>query len=101
MDKSEDVERLFSWIRAPMVHYREFAPQVEVAEAVATWPLVHKAAVETGVTSAEEAVPHGDFLAHQRLARLHMGMPELAAKAIQNAPPPGTVAIPAANEPHA
>jgi len=41
MEHTQDVERLFSWLKAPMVHYREFAPQLEVAEAVATWPAAH------------------------------------------------------------
>jgi hypothetical protein len=101
MDHSEDVERLFSWIKAPMVRYREFSPQVEVAEASATWPLAHAAAVQTGLVPPDAATPRGDSLAHQRIARDRMSMPELAAKAIQDAPPPGTVAMPAANAPRA
>ncbi len=79
MDHVVDVERLFSWIKAPMVHYREFAPQVEVADAVATWPLVHRAAVQSGVAAAEEAGPRGDTVARQRLARERLTMPAAAA----------------------
>ena len=60
MDHSEDVERLFSWLKAPQVHYREFAPQRELAEAVATWPVVHRAAVQAGVAAADEPAPEGD-----------------------------------------
>src|SRR2546423_1892994 len=58
MDKVEDVERLFSWLKAPMVHYREFAPEREIADAVATWPAAHRAAVQTGV-AAESEPPGG------------------------------------------
>jgi hypothetical protein len=68
MDHTEDVERLFSWLKAPMVHYREFAPQIEVAEAVATWPVVHKAAVQTGATPNTEPGPQGDAGVRERLA---------------------------------
>lgn len=84
-----------------MVQYREFTPQVERQEAVATWPLVHKAAVETGFASPEEAMPQGDYLAHQRIARDRMGLGELAAKAIQEAPLTRHVVVPEANEPRA
>jgi hypothetical protein len=93
MDQSEDVERLFSWLKAPMVHYREFAPQIEVAEAVATWPLVHKAAVQTGV-SDDEAAPHGDSVVKERMARDRMMMPTGAAQAIRETPLPGTESQP-------
>ena len=84
-----------------MVQYREFTPQVERQEAVATWPLVHKAAVETGLASPEEAVPHGDYLAHQRIERGRMGLGELAARAIQETPLTRHVVVPEANEPRA
>lgn len=89
MDHSEDVERLFSWLKAPMVHYREFAPQRELAEAVATWPVVHRAAVETGIAVPEEAAPERDLAAKERLARDRAMMPAAAARAIEANPLPG------------
>ena len=91
MEHTQDVERLFSWLKAPMVHYREFAPQIEVAEAVATWPVVHKAAVQTGVAPDTEPGPHGDAggraSARRRDRRF---MPAAAARAIHDTPLPGT-----------
>jgi len=69
MDNLEDVERLFSWLKAPMVHYREFAPQREIAEAVATWPVAHRAAVQTAVAAADEPAPLGDTAAKERISR--------------------------------
>lgn len=78
-----------------MVRYREFAPQIEVAEAVATWPIVHKAAVQTG-RAADAAAPHGDLAAKERIARERMTMPAAAAQAIRQTPPPGTVPAPPA-----
>jgi hypothetical protein len=74
MDHSEDVERLFSWLKAPMVHYREFAPETEFSEAVATWPVVHKAAVETGV-AGDQPEPQGDAVARERIARRRVTLP--------------------------
>ena len=71
MGHSEDVERLFSWLKAPMVHYREFAPQTELAEAAATWPLVHKMAVESGM-AAEQLAPLGNVAAKAHRARVTM-----------------------------
>jgi hypothetical protein len=91
MDHAEDVERLFSWLKAPMVHYRDFAPRIEVAEAMATWPIVHKAAVQTGIAAEEEPAPHGDVAARERIARERMTMPAVAP-AIPESPPPGTAA---------
>jgi hypothetical protein len=90
MEHSQDVERLFSWLKAPMVRYRDFAPQIEVAEAVATWPVVHKAAVQTGVASDSEPGPHGDAAARERQARDRRFMPVSAALAIHDTPLPGT-----------
>jgi hypothetical protein len=90
MEHTEDVERLFSWLKAPMVHYREFAPQIQVAEAVATWPAVHKAAVQTGVTPDGEPGPHGDAAVRERQARDRRFMPPAAARAIHDTPLPGT-----------
>ena len=92
MEHSQDVERLFSWLKAPMVHYREFAPQIEVAEAVATWPVVHKAAVQTGVAPDTEPGPHGDAAVRERQARDRRFMPPTAARAIHDTPMPGTEA---------
>jgi hypothetical protein len=92
MEHSQDVERLFSWLKAPMVHYREFAPQVEVAEAVATWPVVHKTAVQTGVAPDTEPAPHGDAAVRERQARDRRFMPPAAARAIHDSPMPGTEA---------
>ncbi len=81
-----------------MVHYREFAPQVEVAAAVATWPSVHKAAVRTGIAAEDEAAPQGDIAAKERLARERMTLPAAVARAVQPeaAAPP---APPADNQP--
>ncbi|HEX3864796.1 MAG TPA: hypothetical protein VHY35_24185 [Stellaceae bacterium] len=90
MDHSEDVERLFSWLTAPMVRYRNFTPQAEVAEAVATWPLVHRAAVQSGV-KVDAAAPQGSAAAHERVARDQMGLPAAAARALRENPPLGTV----------
>jgi len=101
--ETEDVERLFSWLKAPMVHYREFAPQAELADAVATWPIVHKAAVQTGVAGEEEPAPHGDRVVKERMARDRMAMPAAAARAIRETPLPGTEAaseaVPPPNRP--
>lgn len=83
MDHSEDVGRLFSWLKAPMVHYREFAPEADVADAVATWPSVHKAAAQSGVAMADEAAPRGSIAARARLARERMTMPEVAVQAMR------------------
>lgn len=85
MDHSEDVDRLFSWLKAPQVHYREFAPQRELADAVATWPVVHRAAVETGVAAADEAAPAGDAVAKERLARDRMVLPTRPAQQVATA----------------
>ena len=90
MEHTQDVERLFSWLKAPMVHYREFAPQLEVAEAVATWPAAHKAAVQTGLAPDTESGPHGDAAARERQARDRRFMPPAAAQAIHDSPMPGT-----------
>lgn len=46
MDRDDDVERLFSWIKTPDLHYREFAGEREVADAVATWPAPRDAVTE-------------------------------------------------------
>src|SRR5436190_10044542 len=90
MEHTQDVERLFSWLKAPMVHYREFAPQMEVAEAVATWPVAHKTAVQTGLASDSEPGPHGDVAIRARQARDRRFMPPMAARAIHDSPMPGT-----------
>ncbi len=83
MDNAEDVERLFSWLSAPMVHYREFAPKVDVAEAVAAWPLAHRAAAESGM-DVGGVVPHGGAAAHERVARDQMGLPAIVAQALHD-----------------
>lgn len=87
MDNSEDVERLFSWLKAPQVHYREFAPQRELAEAVATWPVVHRAAVQTGIAAADEPAPEGDTAAKERIVRDRMTLPGPPVQHV--APTPG------------
>ena len=69
MDHVEDVQRLFSWLKAPTLHYREFAPQREIADAVRTWPVAHRAAVRTGVASLDEPGPERDVAAKERIAR--------------------------------
>jgi hypothetical protein len=86
MDHSEDVERLFSWLKAPQVHYREFAPQRELAEAVATWPVVHRAAVETGVAAADEPAPAGDTAAKERSLRDRMTLPTQPLQQVASGP---------------
>jgi hypothetical protein len=93
MDHTEDVERLFSWLKAPMVHYREFAPQREIAEAVATWPVAHRAAVETGIAAEGEAAPQGDTAAKERAARERMTLPARVVEALQPTPPPVVEAV--------
>src|SRR5579863_2103947 len=92
MNHKPDVERLFSWLKAPMVHYREFAPQVEVAEAVAAWPVVHRAAVEAGVVGHEDPAPHGSAAAHERIARERLLSPAAAVQVIQEIPVPAAPA---------
>jgi hypothetical protein len=94
MEHTEDVERLFSWLKAPMVHYRDFAPQTEIAEAVATWPSVYKAAVQTGVAVADETAPHGDVAARERIARERRTLPAAVARAIEQTPPETPAAPP-------
>src|SRR5260370_19409022 len=91
MDHVEDVERLFSWLKAPMVHYREFAPQREVAEAVATWPIAHRAAVQTGIAAGDEPAPQGSTAARERIARDSRSLPT-AVPAVEQNPPPGAAA---------
>ncbi|MGE5270301.1 MAG: hypothetical protein ACM3JG_11580, partial [Thiohalocapsa sp.] len=83
MAHSEDVDRLFSWLKAPALHYREFVPQREVADAVATWPVAYRAAVQAGV-AAEQAPPQGDSVAKERLARDRMTLP---TRPVQHLPP--------------
>src|SRR6266852_1305454 len=97
MDNVEDVERLFSWLKAPMVHYREFAPQREVAEAVATWPIAHRAAVQTGIATEDQPAPQGSTAARERIARDSRTLPT-AVQAVEQNPPPGAAAAPAPGE---
>jgi hypothetical protein len=59
-------------------------------EAVATWPAVHKAAVQTGVAPDSEPGPRGDAAARERQARDRRFMPVSAALAIHDTPLPGT-----------
>jgi hypothetical protein len=54
MDRDDDVERLFSWIKTPDLHYREFAAEREVADAAATWPVLRDAVNEP----SHPAEPH-------------------------------------------
>jgi hypothetical protein len=86
MDQNEDVERLFSWLKAPMVHYREFAPQRELAEAVSTWPVAHRAAVQAGVATEGEPAPQGDTAAKERIARDRRTLPSMPPP-VQYVPP--------------
>lgn len=101
MDHSEDVERLFSWLKAPQVHYREFAPQRELAEAVATWPVVHRAAVQAGVAAADEPAPEGDVAAKERIGRDRMTLPTPPLQHLGEAPAaaPSEPPAPAAGPP--
>jgi hypothetical protein len=94
MDNVEDVERLFSWLKAPMVHYREFAPQREVADAVATWPVVHRAAVQTGAAAEDEPAPHGDTAAKERIARDSRSLPTAMAQGGQSPQPEAAAEAP-------
>ncbi|MGH7094929.1 MAG: BcsR/BcsP family cellulose biosynthesis protein, partial [Stellaceae bacterium] len=55
MDQGDDVERLFSWLKTPDLRYREFADEREVADAVATWPVLRRAAAETVRINEDEA----------------------------------------------
>lgn len=60
MDRDDDVERLFSWIKTPELHYREFAGEREVADAVASWPAPRDAVTEPshpGEPELEDAEP--------------------------------------------
>ncbi|HVC50981.1 MAG TPA: hypothetical protein VND87_03060 [Stellaceae bacterium] len=54
MDQGDDVERLFSWLKTPDLRYREFAGEREVADAVANWPALRRAAAETVRIEEEE-----------------------------------------------
>lgn len=60
MDRDDDVERLFSWIKTPDLHYREFAAEREVADAVATWPALRDAVPEPS-PSDERLEPEGSY----------------------------------------
>ncbi len=70
-----------------MVHYREFAPQREIADAVRTWPVAHRAAVRTGVASQDEPAPERDVAAKERIARDSRTLP--TAVPVQNVAEPG------------
>jgi hypothetical protein len=60
MDRDDDVERLFSWIRTPDLHYREFADTREVADSVATWPALRDAVPEPNPAD-ERLEPEGSY----------------------------------------
>ena len=85
MEQTSDVERLFSWLKTEDLRYREFAASREVADAVATWPALHKAAGEAGRPS-EAAAPEGGVAARERLERERMTLPPAAAEAIRAGP---------------
>ncbi|HEY1798111.1 MAG TPA: hypothetical protein VGG57_18505 [Stellaceae bacterium] len=61
MDRDDDVERLFSWIKTPDLHYREFAAQREVADAVATWPALRDAVPEPNPSDRHLEPPGGSY----------------------------------------
>ena len=61
-----------------MVHYREFAPQREIADAVRTWPVAHRTAVRTGIAGEGEPAPQGDTAAKERIAREGRSLPVAA-----------------------
>jgi hypothetical protein len=60
MDRDDDVERLFSWIKTPDLHYREFAAEREIADAVATWPALRDAVPEPS-PSDDRLEPEGPY----------------------------------------
>lgn len=60
MDRHDDVERLFSWIKTPDLHYREFAGEREVADAAATWPALRDAVPEPS-PSDKHLQPEGSY----------------------------------------
>ena len=78
MDQGDDVERLFSWLKTPDLRYREFAGEREVADAVATWPALRRAAAETVRIDEEEAGTSPQIIEER-------GLPEPAPRPV---PPP-------------
>jgi hypothetical protein len=74
MDPAADVERMFSWLKTPDLKYREFAGAREVSDAVASWPVLHKAAATSG-QAVEAAAPQGDDAARERKARQNVTIP--------------------------
>jgi len=68
MDQDDDVERLFSWIKTPDLHYREFAAERDVADAVAPWPTPRQAMPEP---QREVEVHQHDAEIHQRDVESH------------------------------
>jgi hypothetical protein len=98
MDKDDDVERLFSWLKTPELRYREFGAEREIADAVGTWPALHKTAVQTG-HPAETVPPERDTAARERLARETMTSAPTAARmgggdVAPAAPPPAPASVP-------
>jgi hypothetical protein len=68
MDRDDDVERLFSWIKTPDLHYREFAAEREVADTTATWPVLRDAVAEPSLDERlEPGTPHeGELMPSER-----------------------------------
>jgi hypothetical protein len=70
MDRDDDVERLFSWIKTPDLHYREFAADREVADAAATWPALRDAVPEPSPADKRlQPEPYDDELLPAERAR--------------------------------
>jgi hypothetical protein len=113
MDRNDDVERLFSWIKTPDLHYREFAAEREVADAVATWPALRDAVPEPspsdkhlepeGGAYEEELLPAERARQVERPAAIfgHHEAPPTAPHPAEPLPPPRDEAheVPWAEEP--
>jgi hypothetical protein len=56
MDRDDDVERLFSWLKTPELRYREFADERDVADTMPTWPSLQRTA-EAGQSTATHSDP--------------------------------------------
>src|SRR5690348_1958568 len=101
MDRDDDVERLFSWIKTPELHYREFAAEREVADAAASWPAPRDAVTEPShpgepaepeAPAEAEPAPSGRPSLGERLTSLFAHREPPPEQAVVRAPPPPPVA---------
>jgi hypothetical protein len=83
MDREDDVERLFSWLKTPDLRYREFASERDFAEASATWPTLQQTNVDTAEALAVAAEPE---TAPVPLTRVSDPIPALQTKAAEPLP---------------